>query len=110
VAQVLGLPPFETVLALWQALEKGDVAAALKVVRTEEQAGREPAALYEQLVQLLHALTFAGFPIESAVEQPNGDVCIDVEITSNRGDCLSHIGLAREIAAAESRLAGAQTA
>jgi DNA polymerase-3 subunit gamma/tau len=56
VAQVLGLPPFETVLALWQALEKGDVAAALKVVRTEEQAGRETAALYEQLVQLLHAL------------------------------------------------------
>jgi DNA polymerase-3 subunit gamma/tau len=56
VAEVIGLPPFETVLALWQALERGDVAAALQVVRTEEQAGREPAALYDQLVQLLHAL------------------------------------------------------
>jgi DNA polymerase-3 subunit gamma/tau len=56
VGEVVGLPPFETVLALWQALERGDVAAALQVVRTEEQAGREPAALYEQLVQLLHAL------------------------------------------------------
>ena len=56
VAEVVGLPPFETVLALWRALEGGDVAAALRVVRTEEQAGREPAALYEQVVQLLHAL------------------------------------------------------
>jgi len=28
------------------------------------------------------------------------DECIDVEVTSNRGDCLSHMGLARELAAA----------
>ncbi|KAA5547240.1 phenylalanine--tRNA ligase subunit beta [Roseiconus nitratireducens] len=27
-----------------------------------------------------------------------GDVCIDLEVTSNRGDCLGHIGVAREIA------------
>lgn len=26
------------------------------------------------------------------------DVCIDLEVTSNRGDCLGHIGVAREIA------------
>lgn len=44
-------------------------------------------------------LTAAGFPIEEARALPNGDVYFDVEITSNRGDCLSHIGLAREIAA-----------
>lgn len=44
-------------------------------------------------------LTFAGFPIESRVDLPGGDVRLDVEITSNRGDCLSHIGLAREVAA-----------
>jgi DNA polymerase-3 subunit gamma/tau len=56
VAEVVGLPPFETVLGLWQALETGDVAAALRIVRAEEQAGRDPAALYDQLVQLLHAL------------------------------------------------------
>jgi DNA polymerase-3 subunit gamma/tau len=56
VAEVVGLPPFETVLGLWQALETGDVAAALRIVRTEDQAGRDPAALYDQLVQLLHAL------------------------------------------------------
>ncbi len=56
VAEVIGLPPFETVLALWRALEAGDVAAALRLVRAEEHAGRDPAALYDQLVQLLHAL------------------------------------------------------
>lgn len=26
------------------------------------------------------------------------DVCIDLEVTSNRGDCLGHLGVAREIA------------
>jgi DNA polymerase-3 subunit gamma/tau len=72
VAQVLGLPPLETVLALWQALENGDVAAALKVVRTEEQAGREPAALYEQLVQLLHAVLLLGNDPDAMVPFPSG--------------------------------------
>ncbi len=27
----------------------------------------------------------------------NGDVVVDLEVTSNRGDCLGHIGVAREI-------------
>lgn len=41
----------------------------------------------------------AGFPIESSEALANGDVKLDVEVTSNRGDCLSIAGLAREIAA-----------
>lgn len=45
-------------------------------------------------------LTFAGFPIESTTVLPSGDTMLDVEVTSNRGDVLSHIGVAREIAAA----------
>ncbi|MCL4221326.1 MAG: phenylalanine--tRNA ligase subunit beta [Phycisphaerales bacterium] len=44
-------------------------------------------------------LTQAGFPIEERRTLPSGDVVLDVEVTSNRGDCLSHIGCAREIAA-----------
>ncbi|RMH13796.1 MAG: phenylalanine--tRNA ligase subunit beta [Planctomycetota bacterium] len=44
-------------------------------------------------------LTQAGFPIEQTRIMDNGDVVLDVEVTSNRGDCLSHIGCAREIAA-----------
>jgi phenylalanyl-tRNA synthetase beta chain len=46
-----------------------------------------------------HALIEAGFPIESTTPLPGGDVRLDVELTSNRGDCLSHLGLAREVAA-----------
>ncbi|GJM18247.1 MAG: phenylalanine--tRNA ligase beta subunit [Phycisphaeraceae bacterium] len=48
-------------------------------------------------------LTDAGFPIEGRKELPGGDVLLDVEVTSNRGDCLSHVGCAREIAAAGHR-------
>lgn len=49
-------------------------------------------------------LTGHGFPIEDTVphtEGPaKGDTMFDVEVTSNRGDCLSHVGCAREVAAA----------
>ncbi len=48
-------------------------------------------------------LTHAGFPIEERVELDGGDVQMDVEVTSNRGDALCHVGLAREIAAATGR-------
>ncbi len=47
---------------------------------------------------LAEALTNAGLPVES-IEQHGDDSVIDVEVTSNRGDCLSHIGIARELAA-----------
>lgn len=50
-----------------------------------------------------HVLTHVGFPIESRETLPSGDVRLDVELTSNRGDCLCHLGLAREIAAATGR-------
>ncbi|MBM4101644.1 MAG: phenylalanine--tRNA ligase subunit beta [Phycisphaerae bacterium] len=45
-------------------------------------------------------LTAAGFSCESSERLESGDTVLEVETTSNRGDCLSHIGLAREIAAA----------
>lgn len=48
-------------------------------------------------------LTQAGLPIESHTPLPGGDVLLDVEVTSNRPDCLSHIGCAREIAALSGR-------
>ena len=49
--------------------------------------------------QLSEMLSNLGFPTES-IETIGDDTVIDLEITSNRGDCLSHIGIAREIAAA----------
>ena len=44
-------------------------------------------------------LTAAGFPLEGTEELDSGDVRQDFEMTSNRGDCTCHIGLAREISA-----------
>jgi phenylalanyl-tRNA synthetase beta chain len=44
------------------------------------------------------ALTHGGLPVE-LIETHGDDTVIDVEVTSNRGDCLSHLGVARELAA-----------
>lgn len=53
------------------------------------------------------ALTAVGFPLDGreAVTTSTGarDVMLDVEVTSNRSDALSHLGLARELAAATGR-------
>src|SRR5436190_11992231 len=45
-------------------------------------------------------LTNVGLAVD-AVEARAGDFVLDVEVPSNRGDCLSHIGIARELAANE---------
>lgn len=61
----------------------------------------KPADLTAQdAVRLLEA---HAFPIESVETLPSGDTRLDVELTSNRGDCLCHLGLAREIAAVSGR-------
>ncbi|RMH29128.1 MAG: phenylalanine--tRNA ligase subunit beta, partial [Planctomycetota bacterium] len=49
------------------------------------------------------ALERMGFPIESREDHADAGAVLDVEITSNRGDGMSHIGLAREVAAATGR-------
>ncbi len=46
-------------------------------------------------------MTKAGLPIEGLSDGIDGDTIIDIEVTSNRGDCLGHLGCAREIAAAQ---------
>jgi len=52
--------------------------------------------------KLSEIMSGLGFTTES-IEKSSDDTVIDFEITSNRGDCLSHIGIAREIAAATGR-------
>jgi phenylalanyl-tRNA synthetase beta chain len=44
------------------------------------------------------ALTHGGLPVE-VFEKFLGDDVFDVEVTSNRADCLSHLGVARELGA-----------
>jgi phenylalanyl-tRNA synthetase beta chain len=47
---------------------------------------------------LADALTRAGLPVES-IETVAGETVLDVEVTSNRPDCLSYLGIAHELAA-----------
>ena len=49
-------------------------------------------------LELRERLTMVGLAID-AVEETEGDSVLDVEVPSNRPDCLSHIGIAREVAA-----------
>ncbi|MBN2136323.1 MAG: phenylalanine--tRNA ligase subunit beta [Sedimentisphaerales bacterium] len=51
--------------------------------------------------KIADVLSDLGFPCES-MDFLEDDTVIDVEVTSNRGDCLGHIGVARELAAATS--------
>jgi phenylalanyl-tRNA synthetase beta chain len=60
----------------------------------------DPPASADEQAELL---TRAGFPLEGRQELEGGDVRQDFEMTSNRGDCVSHVGLAREIAAISGR-------
>ena len=45
-------------------------------------------------------LTNVGLAVD-AVESRSDDSVLDVEVPSNRGDCLSHIGIARELAVSD---------
>jgi phenylalanyl-tRNA synthetase beta chain len=49
--------------------------------------------------QTAEILSDVGFPCEG-IDKLADDTVIDVEVTSNRGDCLGYIGVARELAAA----------
>src|SRR3954471_4559822 len=47
---------------------------------------------------LAENLAFRGFEVASIESVGTGDAVIDLEITANRPDCLSVLGLAREVA------------
>ncbi len=48
--------------------------------------------------QAADALTNGGLPVET-IESRGDDMVLDVEVTSNRADCLSYVGIARELSA-----------
>jgi len=50
--------------------------------------------------EMRERLTSVGLAVD-AVEARDGDYVLDVEVPSNRGDCLSHLGIARELAVIE---------
>ncbi|MFM7133911.1 MAG: phenylalanine--tRNA ligase beta subunit-related protein, partial [Planctomycetota bacterium] len=49
------------------------------------------------------ALTSAGLPLDGGDVAENGEPWQEIETTSNRGDCLCHVGMAREVAAVTGR-------
>ncbi|HEY5228440.1 MAG TPA: phenylalanine--tRNA ligase subunit beta, partial [Opitutaceae bacterium] len=68
-------------------LSDGMMCSAREIGMGEDQGG----------LLILGGRPELGAPINSVL--PPGDTVFDVEITPNRPDCLSHIGLARELAA-----------
>jgi len=52
----------------------------------------------DDVTKLGDLLTHGGLPVEIFEKHGDDDV-FDVEVTSNRSDCLSHLGVARELAA-----------
>src|ERR1051325_10998235 len=51
-------------------------------------------------LELRERLTMVGLAID-AVEEIDADAVLDVEVPSNRPDCLSHVGIAREVSVIE---------
>ena len=59
-----------------------------------------PATAEEQA----DALTAVGLNFDGREVLPDGAIWQEIETTSNRGDCLCHFGLARELAAKTKRV------
>ena len=59
---------------------------------------KEYVGIGESPERLRNDLTMAGLLVEGTMEVQGAPV-LEVEVTSNRPDCLSHIGVAREVAA-----------
>jgi len=60
---------------------------------------REFVPVSESAGEVAHRLTMIGLEVE-AMEQVDGDTVFEINVTPNRPDCLSIIGVARELSAA----------
>ena len=56
---------------------------------------KDYVSLNVELEEVVSRLTMSGLNLES-VEPVGDDFAIDLEVTSNRPDCLGHLGVARE--------------
>ena len=68
------------------------------LIERKALAAELPAAAALDLRALCELLAALGFPVDGVVTREGSEV-LDVDITANRGDVMSHRGLAREIAA-----------
>jgi phenylalanyl-tRNA synthetase beta chain len=64
---------------------------------------REFVPVQDSAEEVARAMSVRGFAVEGIEESPSGhegDAVIDFEVTANRPDCMSIIGIAREVAVA----------
>ena len=71
---------------------RGEASEGMMCSGKELQVGEDHSGLL-----ILNDRPEIGTPINDAL--PDGDVVFDIEITPNRPDCQSHLGVARELAA-----------
>ena len=64
---------------------------------------REFVDVPESAEEVAQKLALCGFEVASVEDAGGGDAVIDFEVTANRPDCLSVLGLAREVATAYDR-------
>ena len=69
----------------------------MKILKShlEEKLGKK-----KNVGKLSDQLTMLGLEVDS-INKIKNDYCIDIDLTPNRGDCFSALGVAREIAAAD---------
>ncbi len=53
--------------------------------------------------ELAVRLTMVGLAVEAVHEATGEDFVLDIDLTSNRPDCLSHLGTAREVTVIEDK-------
>jgi phenylalanyl-tRNA synthetase beta chain len=82
-----------------QSRARADTLCGMKVSLHWLNRLLEPTIELDEIERLL---TAGGFPVEET-DPVGDDTMIDVEVTSNRPDVLSHVGVAREIAARSKR-------
>lgn len=68
------------------------------LIERQALAQELPAVAEVETRQLCEWLASLGFPVDG-IESHGGTVVLDVDITANRGDAMSHRGIARELAA-----------
>jgi phenylalanyl-tRNA synthetase beta chain len=62
---------------------------------------RELTGTASSPLELRERLTMVGLAVDSVEEAAGVDYVLDVEVPSNRPDCLSHVGIAREVSVIE---------
>ncbi|MGQ9494895.1 MAG: DNA polymerase III subunit gamma/tau [Thermoanaerobaculaceae bacterium] len=90
-SRVLGLPPLDFLLNLWERLREGDAGGALRALAEAERQGLDPVLVYQQLLELLRTLVLMATDPKAPLPYPES---IRQELVSS-GESLGLPGLLR---------------